>query len=125
MGYDLRNKNEAFRAAWWGDLLTLAQYYGWQPEGTQAPEYFSDPAYAITTAWDGSYSWNDGQRVTESDAAALAVALESALPFVAEQKNYTDEMPRSAISITDIFSGERGYLQEVIDFCRAGEFIIR
>src|SRR5439155_9949269 len=59
----------------WPKLLRLAQAYGWRPRGTTLPED-SDGS------WDRNYTSNDGQVVSSEDAAALADALEAALPHI-------------------------------------------
>jgi hypothetical protein len=55
----------------WFRILALAEAYGWEPTGTEAPP--DDPS------WNGNYTSNDAQVVTETDARQLAEALERAL----------------------------------------------
>ena len=69
----------------WPVVLKLAQSYGWKPEGTQGPDY-DDPNLKMSDDWDGNYLTNDGQIVTDDDAAALADALESALPDIPDHE---------------------------------------
>jgi hypothetical protein len=86
--------------------------------------------------WDGGYFTNDDQRVTTEDAAALADALERALPDVPRHEamaHKTVELPGGLRvmkadadeSPLEWFSGEgRDQLVEFIRYCRAGEFVI-
>jgi hypothetical protein len=85
--------------------------------------------------WDGNYDTNDGQRVTAEDAAALADALEQALPDVPSHDalaHKTKEVggmrciPIDAdVSPLEYFSGKgRARLTAFIRFCRAGGFEI-
>ncbi|MCX6927043.1 MAG: hypothetical protein NT154_28135 [Verrucomicrobia bacterium] len=57
----------------WLCLLVIAQNYGWQPSGTLAPAGF-------VGEWNGTYRYNQGQRVSAEDAQGLAEALRRALP---------------------------------------------
>ena len=57
----------------WAVFLTLAQSYGWKPEGTEAP-----PGFSAAEKWGGRYDSGDGQIVTESDAQKFAVVLHAA-----------------------------------------------
>jgi hypothetical protein len=77
MPMDLSNGTSEFGCAqWlWPKLLRLARVHGWRPRGTTLPD---DPG----GTWDGNYTSNDGQVVGAEDAAALADALEAALPHV-------------------------------------------
>ena len=61
----------------WGSLLALAEASGWKPEGTKAP-----PSMLID--WDGSYNAVAGQRVSDDDALALGVAIDTIWPEVAD-----------------------------------------
>src|SRR5687767_14049286 len=55
----------------WGQLLRLAQSYGWLPAGTVLDE--------PNVGWNGGYQTNDWQRVTADDARNLADSLSRAL----------------------------------------------
>jgi hypothetical protein len=127
----------------WGNLLRLAETYGWIPAGT----ILDDPH----EKWNGGYQTNDHQRVTADDARNLAGALSRALPDLpGDEKrrsmtNYV-ELPSTyhnsptnpvieGISLEDMesltplewFGGEKGQesLNKYIEFLRNGEFVIR
>ena len=88
MGMDLSGAGgkERFNNASWSKILKLASEYGWKPRGTE-PERWHDAATGRLCEqlspnpdeWDGSYSSNDFQWVTDEDAANIAYALEQAL----------------------------------------------
>ena len=68
MGVDLfGHYGRSFNWGAWRHLLTIAEEFGWQPQGTKSPEH--------STNWSGSYFTNDFQEVTKTDAAALGAAL--------------------------------------------------
>ena len=78
MGFDLTNDNGnylRFSPSGWALALTLAENYGSQPEGTTLPLADDDEP----VEWSGEYATNEGQRVSASDAAALADACERTL----------------------------------------------
>jgi len=77
MPMDLSNGTSEFGwAQWhWPKLLRLAQAHGWRPRGTTLPGDSGG-------TWDRNYTSNDGQIVSAEDAAALADALEAALPHI-------------------------------------------
>jgi hypothetical protein len=103
MGFDFTSRQgEAFRfSVWeWRATLELARDFGWLPKGTLAPDdYDPDDDGGFSTkdvvtgqrvdfdvpgdgrrgAWSGTYSTNDGQVVTDEDAASMADAIERAL----------------------------------------------
>ena len=127
----------------WGQLLRLAQSYGWVPAGTVLDE--------PNVGWNGGYQTNDWQRVTADDACNLADALLRALhDLPADDKRRSGtipvELPRDfhnlptnpvidCIALEDMerltprdwFGGNEGRecVQKYIDFCRAGEFVIK
>ena len=127
----------------WGQLLRLAQSYGWVPAGTVLDE--------PDVSWNGGYQTNDRQRVTVDDARNLADALSQALQDLPEDDKRRSvavpiESPRAfhnlpdnpiidGIALEDIerltpldwFGGDEGRksVQKYIDFCRAGEFVIK
>lgn len=69
MGFDLEN-GAGVRSQWtgmfWRTMLDTARHYGWPAPGTLPPQ---DTAPG---AWGGHYFTNDGQLVTDEDAASLA-----------------------------------------------------
>ncbi len=76
MAFNFRNKAGAtgkMGGGHWAVFLTLAQSYGWKPEGTKAPANL--PA---SEQWGGRYDTSDGQTVTDSDARKLAEVLHAA-----------------------------------------------
>ena len=75
----------AVRARGWQWMLALAQWYGWQPQGTAPPDEVAVDAdlwKGDPSDWDGRYFPAYGQQVTEVDAKGLAAALERALPDI-------------------------------------------
>lgn len=107
----------------WAHILQLAVAHGWKPTGTvhEAPE------------WGGNYWSNDGQEVTDADAAAIADAIERALPDVPDHDALAHKRNPDGKSIPfgtpvnayELFSGERKkQLREFIEFCRRGGFRI-
>ncbi len=86
MGYDLRNRRGdyfAWRMSDYPRVLDLAEAYGWQPQGTTNSLIVVDGLGVVGGAspedWDGRYTSNDYQIVSETDAANMARALEQAL----------------------------------------------
>jgi hypothetical protein len=76
LAFDLRNAaGEQFRVrgGYWAVFLTLAECFGWMPEGTQPPEGLS------ADSWNKCYDSNDGQFVTDSDAISLAKHIHGAV----------------------------------------------
>jgi hypothetical protein len=71
MTYGLsRTVNFSWGRESWGCLFTIAEAFGWEPEGTTDPCLYQDPS-----GWPGSYFQNHGQRVSSADALAFADAL--------------------------------------------------
>ena len=127
----------------WGQILRLAQLYGWVPAGT----ILDDP----NENWNGGYQTNDWQHVTVDDARNLANALSRALcDLPADDKlrsvSVPVELPSEfhnlpanpivdCVELEDIerltprdwFGGDDGRqsVQKYIDFCRAGGFVIK
>jgi hypothetical protein len=68
---DLHGKHgdEWFSVILWCVCLQCACKFGWRPEGTTDPLYYPD------AEWDGDYSANECQLVSDSDARALGEAL--------------------------------------------------
>ena len=120
----------------WGQMLRLAQLYGWQPAGTVLSE--EDLNDFPDAEWGGGYQTNDWQIVTADDARNMADALERALNHIpaydalASKRDPVTggialEVMEEGISPLDWFSGEdsKEYLKKCIEFCRAGEFVIK
>jgi hypothetical protein len=66
-------------------LLSLGMQYGWQPAGTEPPDFSLLDQEDLDEIgdlekWDGRYYPGFGQEVTLADARALGAALERALP---------------------------------------------
>jgi hypothetical protein len=135
MGMDLKGKDSdfAFNLFAWGNTLRLACMYGWEPAGTRAPRKWGRKGKR--PPWEGGYDTNDGQRVTDEDAAALADALERALPDVPTHDALAHKtrevggircIPYDAdVSPLEYLSGKgRTRLTEFIRFCRDGGFEI-
>src|SRR6266700_1978839 len=106
----------------WGQLLRLAQSYGWVPAGTVLDEPDVD--------WNGGYKTNDWQRVTADDARNLADALSLALTDLPADddviRGVTDPVTggialedMERLSPRDWFGGDEGRqsVQKYIDFC--------
>jgi hypothetical protein len=126
----------------WEQVLKLAQMYGWEPAGTEAPQRIEDEDAVDReeNAWEGGYWTNDGQRVSAEDAQNLAEALKKALPDIPDhdalenksKEIMTQDGPIRVIPINadvnplESFSGRKGkrYLRKFITFCRAGGFVI-
>jgi hypothetical protein len=71
-------------AADWRRLLWVARVYGWRPLGTCPPDSDAIDAgiWPADHEWDGTYFPAYGQHIVESDAVAIALALERALPDI-------------------------------------------
>ena len=65
-----RGKTFETSAEHWSVFVNVAQRHGWQPAGTLAP-----PSWPRGEVWSGQYGTQDGQRVGDVDARALAAAL--------------------------------------------------
>ena len=77
MAFNLRSKSGAtgkIDGGHWAVFLTLAQSYGWKPEGTLAPAGFPE-----TEKWGGRYDTSEGQTVTDADAKQLGTVLYAAI----------------------------------------------
>jgi hypothetical protein len=89
---ELHNGKDAFHIsrAGWGELLELGQIHGWQPAGTEPPQW-NDPQMQTAYAdQNGIYT-----SVNDADARALALALEGALPDIPDDRtNTTHTGPR-------------------------------
>jgi hypothetical protein len=95
----------------WAYALALAKEAGWDAPGTDAPSYYPK---AEAARWIGTYYGNDGQWVTDEDAANIADALECNLEAVLERSG--ERVP-----------GEKSFapkMHELVAFCREGGFLI-
>jgi hypothetical protein len=118
----------------WHKLLRVAQRYGWQPEGTVLAE--EELQYMPNGIWSGSYTSNDFQSVTTSDAAQLAAALECALPDIPDGDVLAPHRDKSGniiiapngpeIEDIDWFCGSdsKERIRAFIRYCRGGAFTI-
>jgi hypothetical protein len=85
----------------WRRILSVAQVYGWHPQGTAAPDEDAIDVGLWSTHrnWDGAYFPASGQHITEGDAEALADALGRALrdipEYQPEAEILRDESPNS------------------------------
>jgi hypothetical protein len=119
----------------WPYVLQLLEQYGWDPVGTISPR--------LDGSWDGTYLVARGQMVSVQDATAMASALESALPEIAEEDagatsptasspDRKSDDPRSALSRAlrrtdprEVLKGPaKQRLRAFIEFARSGEFRI-
>jgi len=81
MGMDITGKGRvSFSHGSWSEILKTALEYEWQPVGTLAPQELDLEGNVHTYKnWDGNYSSNEYQTITEEDAENLANALYKAL----------------------------------------------
>jgi hypothetical protein len=71
MGVDLIGRGGSWSCNWgaWYHLMEVAHKFGWNPQGTIAPDYWQGE-------WDKvDYFSNSFQTVTDSDARAIGMAL--------------------------------------------------
>jgi len=132
MSYDLESLRSgeefSFSLFVWPRLLGLAKRYGWKPEGTLAPLGWPE-----NKPWTGRYDWNDGAVVTQSDARALATAVEHLLLDLPDEDCYPDGIPLCDLkwdraSVVAVLSGRemKDRLGEFVALCqRSGGFAIR
>ena len=107
----------------WSRLLSIAQAFGWEPEGTRPPEDYGDePGFwrGDPSDWDGRYWPGYGQEVTAKDALEFAAALKRSWPDlpehgVFEMKTFKDRLgvihiqrPEVTLQTTpfELYSGE-------------------
>jgi hypothetical protein len=131
-------------------MLGLAHQYGWEPAGTEPPEWretfrhpdgtpisegLAEQFRAVAEDWDGGYSTNDYQVVTDEDAANIADALERALEHIPDERTVgmlaaskdgaVDIDTSRHLSSLDWFSGGgKETVREFVAYCRAGGFAI-
>jgi hypothetical protein len=111
MGYDLSG-GFSLNIWEWRYCLSLAQAFGWKPEGTEAPNFIFTDAdgkecqFTIPSErWSGTYFSNDFQWVRASDAHGLFVALDRALALfqygagdlTAEQADALEGLPEDHV----------------------------
>jgi len=121
MGYDLRNElghEMGFNMSAFCNLLFLAEQYGWKPAGTRAPAHFDLDTWR--RPWDGNYTSNDDQVVTNSDALAMAEALERAIPDIEKSDK---GFPYCVYYFKDQYNGAKA-IREFIKFAKEGWFTI-
>jgi len=137
MGYTLIGKQGklTLRDSDFPQLLRLAKFYGWEPEGTVKPEEYGDKP------WNSrEYLSCEGQRVRNHDAKKLARALKLSLHdipdhalkgAVAGSSSFGarfDENSRKKRSVTNLiryFSGEdKKKIREFVAYTAKGGFRI-
>ena len=151
MGMDLSGKGGDFHfnIATWRMVLTMAINHGWEPAGTEPPEFTffledgavdEEKTEAYRQAyedWDPTnYYTNDFQWVTDEDVANIADALERALSHVPDERTMAMKAALTPSGVPfdvlehltplDWCSGVDGkaHIREFIDFCRTGGFCI-
>jgi hypothetical protein len=105
MGMDLSGEGGYFRFSihGWRATLGLAHEHGWEPAGTEPPEFTVYAPDGVTVDevaaraerqsyanWDGGYFSNSCQVVCDEDAANIADALERALDDVPDEDHEDD-----------------------------------
>ena len=136
MGFDFTNDRGTylrFSPSGWALALMIGENYGWQPEGTTLPRPAGE---ASASEWSGEYATNEGQRVSASDANALAAACERALADPVYEQRAVDTLRRIRGELAQelgqtpepVDNAEvikfRERLKQLIAFCREGSFII-
>lgn len=141
------NDTMHFSALTWNRLFILANMFGWQPKGTLPCVNCENPNNSQgfePYIWDGNYSTNDGQSVSDRDALNMAHALEIAIEHIPDARTCKVDEPRNQKTYSDFmkqliedgdfdsyfcplcyFSGDAKQL--VVDFtafCHKGEFRI-
>ena len=94
MGMDISFRRGEFRcsARFWVECLTLAEVFGWNPAGTEAP---SGCQPCSADDWGGNYWTNDYQQVTDDDARAFAAALRRGIEAVMMETPLTIEQAQA------------------------------
>ena len=139
MGMQLSGRRGGF---WWNfflweKLLKIAVQYGWEPMGTDPPQWDEEETKENTeTKWCGSYLSNDFQSVNDKDAENLAMALERSLPDMPDEDMMAPFSDTNggllinrigpSMKDTDFFSGHESKeeVRKFILFCRTGGFSI-
>ncbi len=133
MAINLRNSSgESIRISngHWAVYLTLAETFGWKPQGTSRP-----PDLHADQIWSGQYASSDGQIVVEEEAKLLAqilhaaavhpkieIALIDVIAYIESQieKSGTPIPPQMHMSPSD-FSNE---FSPLLEFLYKGEFFV-
>jgi len=116
-------------------LLRLARFYGWVPEGTERPEHMSRKDWNTK-----EYLCSEGQLVRDSDAAklnkALCLSLHDIPDYDCKNSSFTSSIletsfngdVRKKSSVTNLvryFSGEdKKKIQEFVEYTGKGGFRI-
>ena len=148
-----KNDSIHFNSWGWEKILCLAAKYGWQPEGSHAPHngrIEGDDYLRADRHWRqwnanhtiaDSYMTNDYQIVSAADAIGIANALQKALVDIPDEDVIRltpnpeleaalkkSEIPRPLppdTPLTHCFSGTgKRTVEEFIEFCKGGEFVI-
>ena len=111
----------------WIDLIQLADQYGWQPKKRVPASPLTDEPFRLP---DGTCVFIATQIITAEDAAALADALERALPDISDKEVLPPligeiRCPEFEPELLARFSGRKKKdLCMLIGFCREGSFRI-
>ncbi len=133
MGYDLIGKKGAtFCAGNWGHLLELAKSFGWRAEGTLFPTCNEDQGALYIEGderWNGNYFGNDWQRVSQTNSAAMAVAVRKALEAHTELTLGADPIldarqHNCLLWLNTLSPNELDWVRAFADFCELGGFMI-
>ncbi|MDN3544243.1 hypothetical protein QWZ02_07250 [Kinneretia asaccharophila] len=92
MAIDLRNSSgESIQISngHWAVYLTLAEAFGWKPQGTSRP-----PSLPPDQPWSGQYASSDGQIVMDAEAKLLAQILHAAAVHPKIEMALTDVIAR-------------------------------
>ena len=112
MGVDLvGHGGESLNWRAWRSCLELARSFGWNPEGTKAPDRHEGEC-------PGYYCSNDYQLVTKTDARAIANALQRAVEVASSNARLTTEQ-ENAIAQSDLRVAHRLAL-----YALSGQFLI-
>tara|TARA_B100001245_G_C22583504_1_gene289947 strand:+ start:108 stop:566 length:459 start_codon:yes stop_codon:yes gene_type:complete len=149
MGYDLQSRTGncfEWQISDYPKALKLAEAYGWQPQGTTNSPVVVDGLGMVAGAdpkdWNGGYTSNDCQIVSEVDAANMAEALERALediPDTMGKSVYTGTKVLDTSDMTNMqklfepepvnlhdnlsyWIGYKNYLREFISFLKKGSY---
>ncbi len=151
MGYELYNLEDNSEFRWnssgWPSILKLAKKFGWTPEGTDIPSWFTGAERKEIVANKPDYKWNyignDGQVITATDAAKIANALKKGLNVFHDNKtdnnisseniDNADMDPTTIEVFKTILNPDYGCLEgfrpdvlmKFIEFCEKGAFIVR
>jgi len=126
MSFGLYRGNDEFycNGVVWGYLLRLAHQYGWEPQGTEGPDWGDE--WAPFGDWDGGYVTNDHQIVKAEDAQNMAAALKKALAAGQESLDnvVVDGEPHTRDCALILFSESQASLKRFIKLCEGGYFVI-